>query len=248
MIKFQRIVAPAELTPQVVADKTALFMADPSRTVWKEPYIEKRLMQMSHGKCCYCECELGKESNYMEVEHFHHKDKYKNEVVVWDNLLPACRACNGNKGVHDTVAAPIVNPTIDEPKDHLGFRTFRYKWKTAVGKETVILLDLNNTEKRCKPRFSICNELISKVEDFLESIQNVTSASRTQEKNRMKNKVRELLEACQCDREFTAMKATTIVNNIDYTALVSEMKSRGLWTQDLEDLDAQMRSYALDML
>lgn len=248
MIKFQRIVAPAELTPQVVADKTALFMADPSRTVWKEPYIEKRLMQMSHGKCCYCECELGKESNYMEVEHFHHKDKYKNEVVVWDNLLPACRACNGNKGVHDTVAAPIVNPTIDEPKDHLGFRTFRYKWKTAVGKETVVLLDLNNTEKRCKPRFSICNELISKVEDFLESIQNVTSASRTQEKNRMKNKVRELLEACQCNREYTAMKATTIVNNIDYTALVSEMKSRGLWTQDLEDLDAQMRSYALDML
>ena len=64
----------------------------------------------------------------------------------------------------------------------------------------------------------------------------------------MRNKVRELLEACQCDREYTAMKATTIVNNADYTSLVLEMKTRGLWTQDLDDLDAKMRSYALDML
>lgn len=44
------------------------------------------------------------------------------------------------------------------------------------------------------------------------------------------------------------MKATTIVNNADYTSLVLEMKTRGLWTQDLDDLDAKMRSYALDML
>ncbi len=248
MIKIQRIAAPAELTPQVVTDKTALYIADPTKSVWKEPYIEQRLIAMTHGKCCYCECELGKESNYMEVEHFHHKDKYKNEVLIWDNLLPACRSCNGNKGAHDTITDPIVNPTVDDPKVHLGFRAFRYKWKTGVGKETVVSLDLNDTEKRCKPRFSVCNELVSKVEDFLEAIQSVTPVSRTQEKNRMRNKVRELLEACQCDREYTAMKATTIVNNADYTSLVLEMKTRGLWTQDLDDLDAKMRSYALDML
>lgn len=247
MIKIQRISAPTELTPKVVAEKTALFMEDPSNSVWREPYIEKRLIEMSHGKCCYCECELGKESNYMEVEHFHHKGKYKNEVVAWDNLLPACRACNGNKGTHDTITNPIVNPTIDNPKDHLGFYAFRYKWKTNIGKETIDLLDLNDTEKRCKPRFTICNELISKVEDFLDAVRNVTPTSRSQEKNRMKNKVRELLEACQNDREYTAMKATTIVNNQDYADLVLEMKLRGLWTDDLESLEVQMRKYALDM-
>lgn len=248
MIKIQRIAAPAELTPQAVAAKTALFIADPTKPVWKESYIEHRLLEMSHGKCCYCECELGKESNYMEVEHFHHKDKYKDEVVIWDNLLPACRACNGNKGAHDTIADPIVNPTVDDPREHLGFHAFRYKWKTTVGKETIDSLDLNDTEKRCKPRFSVCNELISKVEDFLEAIQSVTPDSRIQEKNRMRNKVRELLEACQCDREYTAMKATTIVNNPDYASLVGEMRRRGLWTQQLDDLDAKMRDYALDQL
>ena len=248
MIKLQRIEAPAELTPQVVADKTKCFMTDSTKPVWKEPYIEKKLMQMSHGKCCYCECGLGKESNYMEVEHFHNKDKYKNEVVVWDNLLPACRACNAHKGSHDTEADPIINPTIDDPREHIGFREYRYKWKTDVGKETIVLLDLNDTEKRCVPRFTICNKLINKVETFLEDIQNVTPESRTQDKNRMKNKVAGLLEACQCDREYTAMKATVIVNNEDYKALVSEMKSRGLWTNDMAELDEKMQLYALDIL
>lgn len=248
MIKIQRISAPIELTTKVVQDKIAFFKADRSKNVWKEPYIESRLMEMTHGKCCYCECRLGEASNYMEVEHYHHKDAYPDEVVFWDNLLPACRACNGNKGAHDTVAEPIIKPTDDEPKDHFGFRDFRYKGKTDMGKETVILLNLNDTEKRCAPRFRICSELNSKVEDFLEDVKMITPASRTQERNRMTNKVRELLELCQCDREYTAIKATTMVNNDDYAALVTEMQARSLWTPDLEQLDAQMRMYALDLV
>ena len=248
MIKIQRISAPAELTPQVVAEKTTQFRENPNKAVWKEEYIESRLMQMSHGKCCYCECLLGKESNYMEVEHFHNKKDYPDEVVVWNNLLPSCRACNVRKGTHDTIASPIVNPTIDEPRDHLGFRDYRYKSKTDKGKETVTSLHLNDSERRCLPRFRVCTELNAKVESFLEDIQNISVASRTQEKNRMKNSVRELLEACQCDREYTAIKATTMIHNQDYAILISEMQSRGLWTQDLIQLDEQMRLYGLDML
>lgn len=248
MIKIQRISAPPELTRQVVAEKTAQFKANPNKAVWKEDYIESRLMQMTHGKCCYCECLLGRESNYMEVEHFHHKQDYPDEVVVWDNLLPSCRACNGSKGTHDTIANPIVNPTIDEPKDHLVFKDYRYGSKTDKGKETVILLHLNDSERRCMPRFRVCTELNSKVESFLEDIQNISAASRTQEKNKMINNVRELLEACQSDREYTSIKATTMIHNQDYVQLMLEMQSRGLWTQDLIQLDEQMRLYGLDEL
>lgn len=248
MIKIQRISAPLELTLQVVADKTAQFKANPNKAVWKEVYIESRLMQMSHGKCCYCECLLGKESNYMEVEHFHNKQDYPDEVVIWDNLLPSCRACNGSKGTHDTIESPIVNPAIDDPKDHLGFRDYRYKSKTDKGKETVVSLHLNDSERRCMPRFRVCTELNAKVESLLEVLQNISGDTRTQDKNRMKNSVRELLEACQCDREYTAIKATTMIHNNDYSVLISEMRSRGLWTQDLIQLDSRMRSYGLDML
>lgn len=53
-------------------------------------------------------------------------------------------------------------------------------------------------------------------------------------------------EACQCDRAYTAFKATSMAQNSDYSSLVSEMKALNLWTEELEHLDMQMRTYALE--
>ena len=184
----------------------------------------------------------------MEVEHFHDKSDYPDEVVEWDNLLPACRTCNASKGTHDTIEDPIVNPVADDPREHLGFKNFRYKEKDDIGKETKETLHLNDQEKHCVPRYLVCNELELKVEDFLEGIEAITTTSRTQTKNRMRNKVKELLEACQSDREYTAIKATTMVNSSDYAELVEKLKDRGLWTPQLEELDMKMREYAMDVM
>lgn len=247
MIKIQRLSAPKELTPEVVAAKTQKFKTT-GASVWDEAYIKDRLEEMSHSKCCYCECKLGEESKYMEVEHFHDKHDYPDEVVEWENLLPSCRTCNATKGTHDTINIPIVNPSVDDPREHLGFRHFRYKEKDDIGKETREALHLNDQEKHCVPRYKVCNELELKVEEFLDDIEMITVASRTQVKNRMRNKVKELLEACQSDREYTAVKATTMVNSADYAELVNRMKERGLWTTQLEELDANMRDYAMDLL
>ena len=249
MIKIQRLPAPSELSPEIIAYKTALFKANPKHNpVWKEPYIEKQLMKMSHNKCCYCECILGEESNYMEVEHFHDKNQYPDEVVVWENLLPSCKSCNGSKHNHDTIADPIVNPAINDPKEHLAFRNYRYEGKDTMGIETRDALHLNDSEKKCLPRFRVCNELIQKLEDFVIDVKTINHNSQTQAKNRMIRKVKELLEACQCDREYTAIKATTLVNNPDYTILMNEMKKRGLWIPDLANLDKSMRSYVMDLI
>lgn len=251
MIKIQRLPAPIELTDEVVRTKTELFKIDPQKNhVWKESYIEEQLMRMSHNKCCYCECKLGEESKYMEVEHFHDKDDYPDEVVAWDNLLPSCKTCNGNKSNHDTLANPIVNPSVDDPKDYLGFCNFRYKGKDAglIGKETIEALHLNDSEKRCLPRYKVCCELLQKVEDLLDEIVNIQPESTTRAKNKMNRKVSELLEACQEDQEYTAIKATTMINSLDYTGLIQEMKSRGLWTSNLDELHFSMKSYALDKL
>ena len=67
-------------------------------------------------------------------------------------------------------------------------------------------------------------------------------------KNNLKNDVVELLEACQEDREYTAIKATMMANNPDYSTLVNEMKRLGLWTPRHESLDSQMRVYVVDLL
>ena len=248
MIKIDRLPAPEELTPEVVAVKTAKFKADPTKSVWKEPYIEARLLEMSHNKCCYCECKIEEESKYMEVEHFHDKGKYPDEVVIWDNLLPSCRSCNGSKHIHDTIASPIVNPTTDIPSAHLAFKDFRYKAKDYKGEETITALNLNDAENKCLPRFKICNKLNEQIEDIHRKLEVITIGSRTQEINRLKNKVIGVLQECQCDSAYTAIKASMVLANPDFDNVVSEMKARDWWTPIMEELSVKMHLYALDLL
>lgn len=80
MIHIERTGKPEELTDDVVKQKTELYKNDHSKTVWKEKYIYDALMAMSYNKCCYCECLLNEESKYMEIEHFHDKSSYPEEV------------------------------------------------------------------------------------------------------------------------------------------------------------------------
>lgn len=87
------------------------------KTVWNYDWLKTALTDSSFNKCCYTEIELGVESKYMEVEHFYHKDKYPERVLDWNNLLPSCKTCNGNKGDHDVGSEPIINPYEENPKE-----------------------------------------------------------------------------------------------------------------------------------
>ena len=247
MIKIQRIPAPKELTQEVVAEKTASYKSDHNKRVWDEPYIKDQLFRMSSGECCYCECKLGEESKYMEVEHFHDKSKYLDEVVSWPNLLPSCKSCNVHKGTHDTVAEPIINPSADNPKDHLEFWNYRYIGKDSIGRETISTLNLNDLEHKCCPRFKVCNALVEKLEECIEAIQFITSSTRTRQKYNFRNKVVEILEACQNDQEYTAVKSTYIANAPGYDALVNNMKQLGLWNAEMTRLEEKIQQYKLDI-
>lgn len=86
MIQLQTIPKPIELTSKVVQELTTLYKQD-GTLVWQQRYIKKALLDMSYNKCCYCECNIIEESNYLEVEHFHPKNLYPDEVVSWENLL-----------------------------------------------------------------------------------------------------------------------------------------------------------------
>lgn len=101
MIHIVRIEKPKELTDEVVKQKTELYKKDNTKTVWKEKYIQEALMAMSYHKCCYCECLLDEESKYMEIEHFHDKSSYPDEVVIWTIFFQAARNATRRK-VHMT--------------------------------------------------------------------------------------------------------------------------------------------------
>ncbi|OQY54394.1 MAG: hypothetical protein DRR08_10845 [Candidatus Parabeggiatoa sp. nov. 2] len=101
MIRLQPIGKLNKLTDDVVQELTTCYVTN-GTSVWKKPYIIRALLKMSSDKCCYCECNVTEESNYLEVEHFQPKSLYPDKVVVWDNLLPSCKRCNGTKRDHDT--------------------------------------------------------------------------------------------------------------------------------------------------
>ena len=66
MIKLERGERPKELTDEVCEELKKLYAEDRDKDVWNSTKIKKPLkeamLDMSHGKCSYCECKLGIES------------------------------------------------------------------------------------------------------------------------------------------------------------------------------------------
>lgn len=239
MIKINRLPCPEQLTPEVQTNKTAKYKADQS-SVWNETYIKERLLKMSNDKCCYCECNVVAGGSYMEVEHYHPKGLYPDEVVVWDNLLPSCKKCNSQKGEHDTVAEPIINPSVDVPQDHLKIRMgVRFKAKDDIGTETITSLDLNNQVKHTTPRHKVVQIVENKIEDLLDkTLDYIDSRNKTtRKKNKLMNDVRELLQICQPCEPYSAFKSTALLTNDCYNDMKTALDNEGLWTQELQDLE-----------
>ena len=244
MIKIDRLPCPNQLTQEVQAAKTAKYRESGS-AVWNESYIKDTLLRMSHDKCCYCECNVVAGGSYMEVEHFHPKGRYPDEVVDWDNLLPSCKKCNTQKGEHDTIAEPIINPAVDRPQDHLKIRVgVRFKAKDYIGAGTIDVLDLNNQVKHATPRHKIVQKIENKIEDLLDrTIDYVDSQNKTtRKKNKLLNGVRGLLEICQPTEPYSAFKATALLTNDSYDDMKKRLENEGLWAQEFIDLESMLLS------
>lgn len=242
MIKLVRPEKPEELTDDKVRELTNKFIKDKTKAVWRENYIVESLNNMSHNKCCYCEILLTEQSREMHVEHFHYKDKYFNEVVMWDNLLPSCRQCNSNKGTTDTKSEPMIDPTKDNPKEYLYLNMYMIKSKdnsvNSKGKNTVEILELNNRERLVNPRIKISCRLDEKLNLLLEIANEYKNGQNilTRRKNRIVNGVKDILRMAQTDQEFSAFMSTVILNNDDYIELANVLKDLGLWDDELQTL------------
>lgn len=246
MIYLTKPNEPTELT-----DNKAMLIGEfllNKKDVWNKPYIRGTLLECSFGKCCYCECKINEESKYLEVEHFKHKDQYPNNVVDWDNLLPSCKKCNVTKGIHDVIAYPIIDPFRIDPKVHLGFKEYRLKHKTTLGKDTVDILDLNNTERLVKLRFKIGEGIKNQLELCIESLISYRSNATTQRKNKIIRTISNLLfEACP-NSEYSATAATILLNESDYYTIKEELMTLALWDQSIQNLENQARAISLDKI
>jgi len=249
MIHIERTPPPPELTQEVVAQKIAEFKST-KNSVWNEPYIKDALAGMSHNKCCYCECDISVESKYLEVEHFHPKGKYPDEVVSWENLLPACKRCNGHKREWDTGRTPIINPTEDCPQDHmLLFRCLRFRSKDQLGKMTIDVLDLNNQDRMVSPRFEISNAQTKKMEEFEEIAQELDTQDSPDVhlSRKLSNGMLELLQNCLPDKAYSAVKTTTVLSDKCYGKIKATMVKLGLWTEEHVSMEQKMMQCKYDV-
>ena len=127
------------------------------------------------SKCAYCECRLDIQGRSTTIDNFHCKALYPEEVVSWDNLLPACIHCNANKGKIDTKRYSIIDPSKDNPKDYLYLSHYMIRSKdnslNSKGRRTIEELQLNNRERLVWPRIEIADSLVHKLEEIHEKAQ-----------------------------------------------------------------------------
>ncbi|MDP2276982.1 MAG: HNH endonuclease, partial [Nitrospirota bacterium] len=105
---------------------------------YQEPDVQLALTRMQFNKCAYCEKSLGQEK---QIDHFRpqeefvigYDDKGKkiydwNRANRWENLLYACKDCNGAKTKNppfDLVTGErlIIDPSADDidPEEYIDF-------------------------------------------------------------------------------------------------------------------------------
>lgn len=248
MIKLDRTPKPVELTTELQVALTDEFKLT-GKSVWNVDFIKKGLLGFSNDKCCYCEANINEESKYLEVEHFHHKDTYKDEVLEWENLLPSCKKCNGTKNDHDTKLEPIIDPSKIDPKNHLKYWRYRIKGFDDFGKLTVSVLKLNDQDRLVKKRFEIGNAIQEKLEqlneltdDYINGIQ-----TSTRRKNRIVNGTKDLMREGLPTAIYSATSAAIILTDTEFEAIKGKLTVLGFWDAELSQLEIDLNKTALKL-
>lgn len=244
MIQLQAQLKPSQLTAAVMRALTKEFIKT-EKSVWKKEYITKPLLAMSFGKCCFCETKVNEESKYMEVEHFHAKSIYPNEVIKWENLLPICKRCNGKKDNHDTKQEPIIHPVKNNPKEHLKLENYRLKGLTELGLKTIGVVNLNNRERLVTVRFKIGEDIIAKLETLLKLTKNYIKQPSVSEKNDITETLTNLMLEGTKEYEYSATAATIILKDDNYQEIKQIFESNNLWNDEFKELEKHVEFCAL---
>lgn len=244
MIKLTLIDRPVELTDEVCQQLTDKYKADKS-SVWNKAYIKDALLKMTNRKCAYSEAPLNENGTYMEVEHFRCKEKYPDKVVEWGNLLPACKTCNDTKGEWDVEKnGDIVNPLVDNPRDYLFVKAFRYYAKNdnKKGEDTITVLNLNNTNQFTKPRSEIYFRIIDTLRDNVEKL--CSDDTPLKQKNTL-NRIKQCLKEAFPQYPYSAVLATSVLESEEYASMKKLVQGKSLWDNQFVELENTLKSIAL---
>ena len=108
------------------------------------------LFNAFQGKCAFCESKMVHVSP-AHIEHYRPKGdkRFVHLMFRWDNWLLSCSVCNTSKGDRfpECEGLPcLIDPTREEPSEHLEFVGVQAASKTVRGDETVRLVNLSRSE------------------------------------------------------------------------------------------------------
>lgn len=261
MIRITRSEPPIELNEAMVKKFTEKYMNELEEkkldkkqklsSVWNQKYIKNALNKMSHYKCAYCETILDSSGNYMEIEHFYPKSLYPDKVVDWDNLLPSCKRCNINKGDHDPMKLPIINPSEDEPSKHLKVKLFRLIAKDSVGESTIDLLELNDLEKLLQKRTLVYNQIYISLKEIFDNLpnqaQDINESKFYKKSIKTRNCMVELLKQVQPDKNFSGILSSYFFKENEYDIIKEYLVKYNLWNEELIELEKIAKKITLEI-
>ncbi len=157
MIHIRRLPLPVPLADQLnvltgVLVGSGAQARQLAREMWNRNRLPRRglrdvLNEMAPGyqRCMYCGDSQG-----TSVDHFEPISRNPIRTFDWLNHLLACSFCNSNqKGsrypVDENGDALLIDPTVDDPFDHLvlSLAAGEYRGRTRKGTQTIAVLGLN---------------------------------------------------------------------------------------------------------
>jgi HNH endonuclease len=104
------------------------------------------------GRCEYCGMHQALQGATFHVEHI--KPRARGGQSDLDNLAWCCPACNLHKSDrteardHETgELVPFFNPRLDTWSNHFCWEDFHVAAKTATGRATMVILDMNHPRR-----------------------------------------------------------------------------------------------------
>jgi len=245
LIKLIRSRPPQSLTAASVATLTAEYIAT-GKSVWNRQSIKKPLLAYSYNKCAYCEENILTTSNYMEVEHFLPKSPHPHLVVVWKNLLPACKRCNTSKGKYDPVVeGMIVNPADTYPQQHLYFNNLTLRYRDDIGERTIRTCNLNSTDRLFLVRSALYAAMHHSLERTRSDMKDYISGNMSFEKEQqIVRSLNSLLKSAGHEKPYAAFLATSLLSDPTYLWLKTELQRACLW-DTLDPLEQAAKSVEL---
>ncbi len=118
----------------------------------------------------------------------------------------------------------------------------------SKGRLTVDQLELNHRERLVTPRIKIASEMNYKLTDIHEKAIALNSREdgKLYNKSKIINTLVDILKMAQPDAEYSAFMATIILTDEDYLETKSILKSKKLWTDELETLHICAAEIKLD--